>query len=89
MYLLSICINNNSFQYTTSCGIKESTGFSLTGKLNQLFEPIKTYRFHQTQPSIYNPTELTIDTEIKGELEGIWSPTKLALAAFLFKECRL
>ena len=59
------------------------------GKVTQLFAPLRIYRFHQTQPSIYNPTELTIDTEIKGELEGIWPPTKLALAAFLFKECRL
>ena len=57
-------------------------------KLNQLFASVKMYRFHQTQPSIYNPTELTTDTDIKSKLEGIWPPAKLAMAALGVKEGR-
>jgi hypothetical protein len=35
-----------------------------TGKLNQLFEPLKIYRFHQTQPSIYDCRELHFDQAV-------------------------
>ena len=45
MWLLSICINNNSFQYTASCYTKESTGFSLTGKVSAVLARVNRFYF--------------------------------------------